>query len=121
MKISYILQLKDFFIVFGIGFIIGIIYGFLNIFSNIKKLYVIQIIVDIIFSIIYFISFLILVNILNWGQVRLFLVVGYLLGFILERITLGKIFAKCYKRVYNNIVKICKKLVRSKIGKIIFK
>ena len=43
------------------------------------------------------------------------------IGFILERITLGKIFAKGYKNIYTNIVKLLKMFNNSKIGRIIFK
>lgn len=121
MKLSYILQLKDLCIVLFFGFIIGIIYGLLNIPTNIKKNLPLQIILDLIFSIIYTIIFLILINIINQGELRLFLFIGYLLGFILERITLGKLFAKGYKNMYNLIVKLIKKLYQSKIGRIIFK
>ena len=118
MKISYILQLQDFFIMLGIGILIGIFYGIINIINRIKYIYPIQIISDIIFSLVAVITLLILCNILNMGQIRLFLVIGYITGFIIERITLGKIFAKSYKYVYNKIVKI---FIKSKFGRIIFK
>lgn len=121
MKISYILQLKDFLIMLAIGFIIGIIYGILNIITVIKKNYAVQILSDTIFTIISFATFLISVNIVNWGQIRLFLLVGYLFGYAIERITLGKLFAKGYKKVYTGIVKFGKFFVKSKLGKVIFK
>jgi len=55
------------------------------------------------------------------GQFRMFLLIGYLLGFYLERITLGKLFAKGYKKLYNFIVKVLKKFAQSKIGKVLLK
>ena len=121
MKISYILQLKDFSIMLGIGFCLGIIYGILNIFSTIKHNFPIQIIIDLIFSVISFSTFLIMVNIINMGEFRLFLLEGYVIGFIFERITLGKLFAKGFKKVYNLIVKSLKKFSESRLGRIILK
>ena len=121
MKISYILQLKDLSIMLGFGFILGVIYGILNISNFIKKRLISQIISDIIFSIVAIIAFIILINKINLGQIRLFLCIGYILGFTIERITIGKLFAKGYKNVYNYIVKLVKKFNSSKIGRFIFK
>jgi len=121
VKISYILQLKDFLILLIIGFFVGILYGILNIFTQIKNRNILQIIIDIFFILIAFLIFILAINIINWGEFRLFLLVGYLLGFAIERIILGKIFAKLYKKVYTFIVKILKKFTKSKIGEIIFK
>jgi len=121
MKISYILQLKDFCILFAIGIGLGIIYGILNIFARIKKNIVVQIISDILFSTIAFLTFILMINLINMGQFRMFLLIGYLLGFYLERITLGKLFAKGYKKLYNFIVKVLKKFAQSKIGKVLLK
>ena len=50
MKISYVLQLKDFSIMFGIGIVLGLIYGILNIPNFIKEYVIIRIICDIINS-----------------------------------------------------------------------
>ena len=105
----------------GIGIIIGIVYGILNIFTTIKKNFPIQIVADLIFSILLSFTFLVAINILNMGQFRFFLFIGYMLGFIVERITLGKLFAKGFKKVYNFLVKGFKKFFNSHIGRIIFK
>ncbi|MGN0961179.1 MAG: spore cortex biosynthesis protein YabQ [Christensenellales bacterium] len=121
MKISYILQLKDFSIMLGIGAILGIFYGILNLFSIVKKNIVFQIIVDIIFSATALIIFILFINIINMGEIRLFLLAGYIIGFILERISLGKLFAKGFKKVYNCLVNILGKFAKSKFGRIIFK
>ena len=121
MKISYVLQLKDFFIVFLIGFLIGIFYGIINIPSKIKFRYVLQIILDIIFCLIFTITFLITINFINMGEFRLFLLIAYYLGFISERITLGKLFAKGFKLIYNKTISLWKTFSKSKFGRIIFK
>ena len=103
------------------GIILGIIYGILNISNFIKKRFITQLITDLIFSIIGIIVFIIVVNRINLGEIRTYLCVGYLLGFIIERISIGKLFAKGYKNVYNSIVKSIKRFGESKIGRFIFK
>lgn len=121
MKISYVLQLKDFSIMLAIGLILGVLYGILNLFSVVKKNFIFQIIADIIFSITGLIVFIVFINIINMGEFRLFLLIGYALGFILERITLGKLFAKGFKKMYNWLIMILKKFAKSNLGRIIFK
>ena len=121
MKISYIFQLKDFSIMILFGFFLGIFYGILNIPNFIKEKFYIRIIADIIFSIVSIILLLILTNKINLGEHRLYLIIGYVLGFVIERNTLGKLFAKGYKNVYNHFVIILKKFINSKIGRFIFK
>lgn len=121
MKISYILQLKDLSIMVFFGFVLGIIYGLLNILSTIKRQLFIQIVSDISFSIVSIIIFIFSINKINMGEIRLFLIIGYISGFIIERISLGKLFAKGYKRVYTIIVKLLKAFYRSRFGRFIFK
>jgi hypothetical protein len=121
MKISYILQLKDFFILCGIGFLLGVFYGILNLVTSFKKRLTLQIIIDLIFSMTFFLSLIISINAVNMGQFRLFLLIGYICGFFIERITLGKLFAKGFKKVYNLLTIICKRFSQSKVGRIIFK
>lgn len=121
MKISYILQMKELCIILFFGFIIGILYEIINLSNNIKKILIVQIICDIIFCTIFTAVFIFLVNVLNQGEMRLFLLIGYLLGFSIERITLRKLFAKSFKYVYTFIVKSLKSLYNSKFGRIIFK
>ena len=121
MKISFIFQLKDLGIMFGIGIILGILYGILNIINNIKEYVLIRIFCDIIFTVTATLTFVFLVQKINFGSIRGYLLIGYILGFIVERISIGKLFAKGYKKVYNFIVKGSKKLYSSKIGQVIFK
>lgn len=121
MKLSYILQIKDLCIMLFFGFLVGILYGILNIPNRIKKKLIYQIFSDIIFSVIFSGAFIILINLLNNGELRTFLLAGYSLGLLIERITLGKIFAKGYKNVYTLIIKAIKYLGNSKFGRMIFK
>lgn len=121
MKISYVLQLQDFLIIFLIGSIVGLFYGLLNIINLVKKHIAIQILTDLTFSFICFFTFLISINKINMGEIRAFLFIGYILGVIIERITIGKLFAKAYKKVYNQFVKILKNIAKSKFGRILLK
>lgn len=121
MKISYILQMKDFSILFILGIIVGIIYEFLNISQIIKNNYIIQIFSDIIFCLIFTIIFIFAINIINLGEFRIFLLFAYYLGFTIERITLGKLFAKGFKLIYNKLIILWKRFLKCKIGRFIFK
>lgn len=121
MKISYTLQLNDFFILSLIGIFVGIVYEFLNILPRIKKRVSLQIIADIIFTLLAFFIFIVSVNIINLGQLRAFLITAYTLGFTLERITIGKIFAKAYKKLYTYLIKVAKVFAKSKLGRILLK
>lgn len=121
MKISYILQLKDFLILFGIGAVLGIFYGLLNIPNNIKERLFLRIINDLVFSILFFGTLFLLIEYINLGKIRIYLCIGYLLGFTIERITLGKLFAKEYKKLYTFSINVLKKFYSSKLGRIIFK
>jgi hypothetical protein len=121
MKISYILQLKDFFIIFIIGFAVGILYEIINIPSRIKKILILQILIDVVFSLILYVVFLIMINLINLGEFRTFLLVGYTLGIFIERISIGKLFAKGTKKVYNYIVSKLKMFSNTKLGKALLK
>jgi hypothetical protein len=96
-------------------------YNIINIINKHKKNIIIQIIIDIIFSILTTIVFIYFSNKLNQGEIRSFLTLGYCLGFLLEKISLGKLFAKGYKKLYNLVNKISKKFKKSKLGRIILK
>lgn len=121
MKISYVLQLKDFGIMLLIGIIIGVLYGLINIITTLKRNIILQIISDLFFTIFTSFVFIICINFINLGEFRAFLLIGYLAGIIIERITLGKIFAKGYKLMYTNIVKLLKRFAKTKLGRTILK
>lgn len=121
MKISFVLQMKDLMLILGIGVLLGIFYGVINIFNNIHENIFTRIFCDIIFMIVATLTYIIVVEKINFGSIRLYLFLGYILGFAIERISLGKLFAKGYKSVYNKLKLMAKVFASSKIGKIIFK
>lgn len=121
MKISYILQLKELCILMFFGFILGIFYSIINLPITIKKNTPTQIFIDILFSFIFLSLFLLLVNLINDGEFRIFLCTAYIIGFLIERIMLGKLFAKIFKNMYTFTIRCLKSFIKSKIGRIIFK
>ena len=116
-----ILQLKEFMIFFIFGIILGVCYGVINIPKIFKKQLYLQIISDIFFAILFTISYIFIAIKINSLNVRFFLIFAYCLGFVIERITLGKLFAKFYKFMYNVLKVAINKFTNSKIGEIIFK
>jgi len=103
------------FVSFGImsGLIIGIIYA-INILTGNKK--VLIILTDSIKIIAITIVYLIIINLFNYGEHRIYLIISYLCGIFVERKTLGKLFAKVYYKLYNLIIAKLEVLSKSKIG-----
>lgn len=121
MNLSYILQTKELCVIMFFGFILGIIYEIINIPQIMKAKKILKIVCDAIFSLIFTISFILLINIINSGKIRLFLLAGYILGFIIEKTFLRKTFAKIIKSMYTLIVKWLNILYKSKFGRFILK
>ena len=101
-----------------IGFCCGIIFDFGNFIkflcSN-KKIS--NILIDILqTSIILFILFIFNLN-YNFGLIRFFPILIFILVFYLERYTFGKLFAKLYLSCYNLIIKLNNKFWRKKHDK----
>ena len=63
MRISYIIQLKDFSLMLFFGFIMGIIYELLMFFKHTKPLITFQIIVDTLFTILFTVILILLIKI----------------------------------------------------------
>ena len=110
MIISSTLQFKEFCIFFGVGIAIGIIYDLINLPQKIKRNTPLLIITDTIFSVIAFVCFWYLTSIINLGEFRLYMLLGYILGFAIQKITLGKLFAKGVQTVYNLFINSKKNL-----------
>lgn len=114
-------SLKQSYIFFGtiyFGIIAGI-FRDLTIFilKLLKNNKVIKIILDLIFSLIFSFLFIICLNVVNFGEFRIYLLLSYILGFILERKTLGFLVDFIFEKIYNFIVKIIKKLSNLKFFK----
>lgn len=114
-------SLKQSYIFFGaiyFGLLVGI-FRDLTIFilNLLKKNKVVSIILDFIFSIGFSLLFIICLNVVNFGEFRIYLLLSYIFGFILERKTLGFLVDFIFEKIYNFIVKIIKKLSNLKFFK----
>ena len=96
----------SFLFMFYIGICIGILY---DIFLYIRKAYnlkFVTILLDSIFGIVTTIAFIFGLQYCNYGQFRLFLVITYIFGFVLQKTTMGDLVAKSIKFIYNLNIKI---------------
>ena len=79
-----------------------------------KNKKIIEIIMDIISILCITITYIFFINILNYGENRMFLLISFILGIFLERKSIGKLFAKLYRKLYNYIVYKVKNISKSK-------
>ena len=105
-----------------LGVLCGAIYGITQLIAFIfKKTTIAQIVSDLLFSLTTGFMFCSAINNYFYGQIRLYIVIIFILGLYLERKTFGKLFAKLYFILYNVGRKIVRKFFSSKFGKIFFK
>ena len=121
MLYETLLQGKIFLCAFYFGLVCGI---FLTAKKGIDKLFknnkVVVIITDILMFIFAALLFLVCINLFNFGEFRLYELVGFALGIVLEQISLNKIVEKTLFLLYNFLVKLIKKLKKIKIfGKVL--
>ncbi len=104
----------------AVGIACGIVFGiftFIRIITGNKKF--MQIITDALSTICIAIIYVIAINIFNWGVHRFFLILLMFVGILLERKTLGKLFAKLYNLLYNLVVSRIRVVSNSKLGRIL--
>ena len=101
---------------FGSGAIIGF-FSLINILFNHNKH--LQIITDILSCIILSIIYIVLINLFNLGEHRIYLTIAYIIGIFIERKTFGKLFANLYNKLYNFIVQKLNIVARTKLGTMI--
>lgn len=100
----------------------AIFYGIASFFiSPNKNIFLIRYFISPFTIILSSIMFLFHVNLLNFGQIRFYLLLAFVLGFYIERKTIGKLFALLYTKVYNLNAKIMVKFKSSNFGKRILK
>lgn len=103
------------------GLISGIFFDFCK--FNVKILKskrFFQIFFDVIFSIFTIILFFICLNIVNFGEFRIFVLISFVVGFIIEQRNLGFLVDFVFKKFYNFFGKIIKKLSKIKFIRRIF-
>ena len=104
------------------GLICGACYGVLSavVFVFIKNV-VVQIICDLLFCAVLGVTYLYITTILNLGQFRLYLTLIFGLSFLIERKTIGKLFALVGLMAYNWGVKLINRFKLTKVGRAVFK
>lgn len=111
-------SLKQGYIFFGsvyFGLIIGIIYDFCK--FNVRLLKnkkVAQIIFDCFFSIAFVLLFFMCLNVVYFGEFRLFVLISFTLGFVLEQKNLGFLVDFIIKKLYNFFVVVFKRILKIK-------
>lgn len=121
MLYETLLQSKIFLCTMYFGLICGILLtvkkGLDRLFKNNK---VIVIITDIILFIIATLLFLICINVFNYGEFRLYELLSFVVGIVLEQISLNKLVEKTLHLLYNLLCKLITKLKKTKIfGKVL--
>lgn len=93
------------------GLVLGIIYEILNFFLGQKNKILIYV-KDILFSLTSTFLFVVCLKLVNYGEFRLYIFFAFIVGFILERTTIGflvekaiQITCKFFKIVYNKLMK----------------
>lgn len=95
------------------GVCMGVLYDILKYMRLVTlKNNFITVVCDIIFATIFVAVFLVGIQFCNYGQIRLFLILTYIVGFVIEKITIGDLVAKFIKYVYNLGIKISKNLAK---------
>ncbi len=89
-----------------VGICVGVIYDTLLYIRKIYNTKLVTIFTDIIFASVLTIVFVLGLQFCNYGQFRVFLLLTYIFGFVLQKITMGDLVAKFIKFIYNLIIKI---------------
>lgn len=82
-----------------------------------KKNKIITFIIDLIYMLVFSLLFILCINIVNYGEFRVYLLLGYILGYILERKSLGFLVDFIIKKIYTFIKFIYNKLIKIKFIK----
>lgn len=99
-----------------LGLLLGLMYEITSfVVSLTRGNKVIRAVLDVVIVILGFLVFTLAINSLGNGYFRVFFVLGYLLGFYLERISIGFLVAKICLFVYNKSIKILSYLRRKKV------
>lgn len=96
------------------GLICGILFEILQFFLG-KKNKVFILIKDVLFSLLSTILFIICLKLVNYGEFRLYILLAFIVGFILERTTIGFLVEKLIQFICKFIRFVYNKLMKSKI------
>ena len=112
--------LKQSFVFLGglyFGLIIGIVYEILNYIFKFSQKKFFVFLKDIIFSILFTFLFIFCLQKVNYGEFRIFILLSYFVGFLLERLSLGYLVDFLINKLYNLLKLIGNKLLKNKFIK----
>ena len=112
--------LKQSFVFLGglyFGLIIGIVYEILNYIFKFSQKKIFVFLKDIIFSILFTFLFIFCLQKVNYGEFRIFILLSYFVGFLLERLSLGYLVDFLINKLYNLLKLIGNKLLKNKFIK----
>jgi hypothetical protein len=92
------------------GVLGGVLYELKAIIAKPFKKRAINIILDVVFCFLLALIFLLTVHFTNYGEIRLYILLSFFLGFILERISIARVLAKVFYFLYNVFVRLIKKI-----------
>ena len=99
------------------GFIIGI-FKLIKIFFNNK---IIIFVMDFLICLLFTFTYIFLINKYNLGESRFYLILSLILGTLIQRNSLGKLFAKFYFKLYNKFKVFKSNFLKTKFGKYLSK
>ena len=103
------------------GLISGIILEIKLLVDKSFKNKIITIILDVLLGVIFAFIFVKSMNIYNYGEFRLYLLIAYCFGIVILHKTIGFLVEKLIKLLYNLCIKILKKLKKVKVFSKIFR
>lgn len=104
-----------FFMMLYVGIVIGLLYEISIFVCKItKNNLVLRNVFDILITIIGSFLFVFAINYANFGYFRVYLLAVFVLGFVLERVSIGFLVAKVCDFVYNKIIKLIRQIRRER-------
>lgn len=99
------------------GILGGVLYELKAIIAKPFKTKAINIVLDVVFCFLLSLIFLFTVHFTNYGEIRLFILLSFFLGFMLQRISIARVLAKVFYFLYNVFARLIKKVKLPKILK----
>ena len=100
-----------FLVVFAIGFGSGFVFdlrNYIHFLCNKNK--VVSVVLDVVATVVCCLVFLFAILNFNFGEMRLYLILAFILGLLLQRFSLGYIIAKFFVWWYNVLKKVVSKI-----------
>ena len=92
------------------GVLGGVLYELKSLVTKPFKTKIINIVIDVVFCVLLAFLFLFSVYFTNYGEIRLYILASFFLGFVLERISIGTMLAKVFNFLYNVFVRLIKRI-----------